>query len=486
MKRSRRRGPSNASTVSPSIHAGADPETAAVLRPAPLDDLPRHAAMIVLCRQAKLWPDVDLSVLPRTLDLLGDRLSPLDRAFVHALYDATVRRWNTLEYFIQCELHQPIGGIEARLRAVLLAAAAQVLFMDKVPSHAAINHAVEWAKRVIRPGAGAVANAVLRKIAPRLPEDRAAARRERFTGAPDELALDDGGAVAILGAPLPDDPVRRLAVAASCPEPLLDHWLKSRPMHEVRHLALHGLSRAPVTLNTAHATAPLPEGLTPHTAPGHHVYVGPPADLPALLAGRSDIWVQDAASSVAVSSLRGLSPRVIADLCAGQGTKTRQLAAMFPSAEIIATDIDRDRLHVLSRVLAHTPNVRTLPFPAVRDRLLGAADLVLLDVPCSNTGVLSRRPEARHRFDAKHLDALTALQRQIIADTIPLLNTNPRGGILFSTCSIEPEENQQHAAWAAKWHTLSPTREHAALPAGGPGSPPDRHADGAYSVLLAG
>ncbi|MEC9373365.1 MAG: hypothetical protein VYC34_05945, partial [Planctomycetota bacterium] len=115
------------------------------------------------------------------------------------------------------------------------------------------------------------------------------------------------------------------------------------------------------------------------------------------------------------------------------------------------------------------------------------ADLILLDVPCSNTGVLARRIHARYRVSPERTASLVQTQRQIIADALRLRSPSAeaRGGILYSTCSLDVEENEKQAEWAAHWHAFSKKREHRRAPAGGPGEPAHRYSDGAYAVLLA-
>lgn len=453
-------------------------------REAPLGDHPRHVACRVLARQARLFPEFDLTTLDRLLEAEGATMSELDHAFAHAIYDAAVRNWLVLEFLLGRCTTQPFGDLEPRLRGVLMAAAAQIIILDRVPVHSAINHAVEWAKRVIRPGAGGMTNAVLRKVAAFRPADEQR-RRETFTGARDELAAPDGTAIVLAQACLPEDEVDRLAIATSHPRALLDHWLRSHPMREVRRVALHGVVHPPAILNTAHAREPI-GGLAAHEVPGHHVFAGSAHALGVLLRDRSDVWVQDPASSAVIESVADLRPAVVLDLCAGQGTKTRQLAATFPDARIVATDIDLDRFTALSLAFKGSARVAVLPIKQVRAEFHGQADLILLDVPCSNTGVLARRPEARYRFGAESLESLTDAQRQIVADSILLLRDTPaqRGKILYSTCSLEPEEDHAQAAWVDRWHRLGISRERTVVPRGRPGGPATGYSDGAYGVLL--
>lgn len=399
-----------------------------------------------------------------------------------AIYEAVVRRWLTLSAVLEHALGRPMGAIEPALRAVLLAGAAQLLLMDRIPDHAAVDESVELAKRLVRPKAAGLANAGLRKVAALRAgvEPAGAALLGR-----DRIPLADGRVLRLHGPALPEAEAELLAAATSHPVSLIRRWASRWPADRVRALALHSLAQPPTVLNTAHARHPLPASLAPHRAPGHHVFTGAHADLLSLVAPGSGVWVQDAASSRAVASVSSLRPSLIVDLCAGQGTKTRQLAATFPDARIIATDADPVRLRTLESVFAGSEQVEVAPLRDLVLRLAGQVDLVLLDVPCSNTGVLARRPEAKYRCGPEQLERLAAIQKQIIADTLPLLRTSPRGRILYSTCSLEDEENGEQVRWAARWHRFRIQQEEQTLPEGEPGGDPAAYRDGSYSALLA-
>ena len=118
----------------------------------------------------------------------------------------------------------------------------------------------------------------------------------------------------------------------------------------------------------------------------------------------------------------------------------------------------------------------------LRDRFDNRADLLLLDVPCSNTGVLARRVEAKYRFDATSLSSLIGLGRQIIADSIPLLADS--GWLLYTTCSVQEAENDQQAEWIARWHRMRVVSSGLRLPRGLPGGPPRHYSDGGYFACL--
>jgi 16S rRNA (cytosine967-C5)-methyltransferase len=179
-----------------------------------------------------------------------------------------------------------------------------------------------------------------------------------------------------------------------------------------------------------------------------------------------------------------LSPKLIVDACAGQGTKTRQLAETFPDAQIVATDIDHPRRAALEQAFASGPHAErvTVIHHDRLDEWAGKADLVLLDVPCSNTGVLARRVEARYRATEAVVTELQSLQRQIVANAVKLLA--PGGAILYSTCSLDPRENEDMVEWATRWHGFESTRMHRRMPSGGPGEADTTYSDGSFAALL--
>lgn len=440
----------------------------------------------MLIRQAKREPDFEL-LHPDT-----EGLEERDAALLHAVYDGAMKRWITLRWLIEHRLKQPWENLDPRLKGVMLAASAQLLLLDRVPPHAVVGEAVEWVKQHVGGGAVALTNAVLRGIDRmiRAEYERGAEPtnpeyREHWTGEPDELPMPDGRAMVLIGTRLPTDPIESLSIATSHPMRLLRQWLKHMPMREVKTLAHHALMPAPVILNTFHvdesAHGPLPASLLPHSAPGHHVFSGPRRELVRLLETRPDVWVQDPASTLAVQSVIDLKPTLVIDACAGLGTKTRQLASVFPDSAIVATDVDRVRWETLRGVFVDHPRVVVVP-PVDLKLHNGRADLVVLDVPCSNTGVLGRRMEAKYRVNGDRTRELTGIQRQIIADSILLMAKG--GKLLYSTCSLDPAENEEIVAWACKWHNLQVLREHRRSPSGVPGEGPERYSDGSYAALL--
>ncbi|MEQ8770973.1 MAG: transcription antitermination factor NusB [Phycisphaerales bacterium] len=432
----------------------------------------RDRAIRRLARRARQFPDLAIG----SVETGG--LDPRDAALARAIDEGVVRRWLTLSFLLRELSGHELATLEPKMQGVLLAGAFQLLFLDRVPDHAVLDESVGWAKANIRPKASGFANAILRKVANARGEPR-----DAWTNAPDEIPLDSGGALALVGLTLPNDDAERTSVATGVPRALIDRWIIAWGTDEARRIAHHSIARAPTILRTAHdpdwTDAP---GTSPHAERGHRVFAGSHADLESLLGANPRIWAQDPASAGAVASVAGLAPKLIADVCAGRGTKTRQLAETFPDARIVASDPDADRAKDLRAAFADHPRVEVMPPDRAREACLSRADLVLLDVPCSNTGVLARRPEARHRAGDAAVARLVDIQRQILADAIPLLA--PAGVILYATCSVERAENEDQAAWAERWHGVARDRERRCLPSGGPGTPAGEHTDGGYSVLL--
>jgi 16S rRNA (cytosine967-C5)-methyltransferase len=176
-------------------------------------------------------------------------------------------------------------------------------------------------------------------------------------------------------------------------------------------------------------------------------------------------------------------PALIVDLCAGRGTKTRQLAALYPNATVLATDPDRARFAALESLAASNPRVRALHPQELFREAAGRADLLLLDVPCSNSGVLARRPEARYRFSKARTKSVLELQQKIADPAIGLVA--PKGAVLYATCSIERGENESQAKRLASNFALSLVVERTILPTGLPGEAHSAYRDGGYHALLA-
>lgn len=450
-----------------------------------LAEMPRHvedARELVAIRTARRFtqfPQMEIGSLD-TSHFDGD---PRDAALAAAVDHAIAKRWLTLQALLAPRASRGWDRVEGRLRGVLMVGAAQLLFLDRIPEHAAIHASVEMAKRLVRPGAAGLVNAILRGVS----RDRVERVDTYEPDRRDLIPLADGGAWRFAEAVLPPDPVERLSIATSVGAPIIARWAAAYGTAEATRLALHAIGEPPVTIAGADPAPPGPDEpnplLRPHDVPGFHVLDGPREAIGAVLDANPGSRVQDPVSGRPVAATTDLRPRRILDACAGRGTKTRQLRTLHPDAEIVAAERDPGRLEILRRAMSGDRGTRVVRWDA-----LGAEsepfDLIVLDVPCSNTGVLSRRVEARYRGDEETLDELVDVQRQIVADTLRLLA--PGGHVLYITCSLEPDENIRQVDWIAHWHRMDVVEQAVSMPAGGPGSPAHAHTDGGGHALLRG
>ncbi len=501
-----RTGPRQGPTTPRLGNAGIEDVRAGAMLPPPMNvftrDTARSVVMNMLSRQAAVYPNLLLD------DLETRELSDRDAAFAHAIYDACIKRWLTLACLIAQYTPRPLEENEPPVQAALLAGAAQMVFLEKVPAHAAINASVEWAKAAKSVSVGGFINAVLRKVAslvfdpaslvpPNLPERTL---RPEWINRADEIPLDSGGGLQLRAAVLPRDPLERLAASTGHPIDLVRHWTQALGRDEAAALCHHNVTSAPIYVCTGYATAPVPtDGMLPHASGLSHAYVGPVPQLSALLRERNDIWVQDAGSSHPVALLTatlvargGLSvlttdgqPPLFIDLCAGQGTKTRQLAAALAKAglqsRIIAADPAPHRAATLATVVKAI-GASSWSVSDVHGKLGGTGAAVLLDVPCTNTGVLARRAEARYRCDESHLQRLIDTQRDIITRGVRLMMSG--GYLCYCTCSVEPSENEGQTRWIEQTFGLTLLAMHRWMPTGLPGEPPTTYSDASFCAVF--
>ncbi len=443
----------------------------------------RDVATSRIAYQAKRFPDLDL----RPPDADGsESLDPRDAALAAAIEHAVLRRWLTLSAIIETQLSRPWVQLEHKMQGALLSGAAQLLLFDRLPDYAVIDEMVEWAKSNVRAKAGGMINAVLRRIAALRGEPSEGTGPAPTSWRANDLPLHDGRVLALKGNVFAQSDLQRLAQQTSHPIELLEHWISVLGREAAAKIAAHDLVHAPIIVHgLTDEEAQGDVHLLPHREKMFLVLEGSgQTPITGFLRAQPQAIVQDPAAAAPVLATAQMTPapKIVIDVCAGKGTKTRQLALAHPAAEIVATDVDRSRLRALKETFAGHDRVRVID----HDRLMGyagRADLVVLDVPCSNTGVLARRVEAKYRFSRASLKELVDLQRQIIADSLRLLE--PRGGrLLYATCSIDPAENQQQAQWITQWHPLAIEQAQAREPRGLPGDAPTEYSDGGYWALL--
>ncbi len=442
----------------------------------------RSVAVSRIARAARRFPEIDF----RSEDDAADTLDARDAALASAIEQHVLRRWMTLVAILEKHLSRPWEETEARVQAALLCGAAQLLLMDRLPDYAVIDETVEWTKSNVRPNAGGLINAVLRKVASLRSQDHGEQKggQSRIPLEVNELPLHDGRVLELNEAVFAADQLLRLSQQTSHPLALLEHWIGIFGFERASQLASHDLVHAPIIMHGISAEIAGKNEFAPHQQAGFFARAAHGhAPLQEMMLNNPDAIVQDPTAASAVQATRDLepAPRLIIDACAGRGTKTKQLAQAHPTATIIATDTDGERMRSLRRTFAKVDRVRCIDHARLID-YSGKADLVLLDVPCSNTGVLARRVEAKYRFNRASLRGLVDMQRQIIADALRLVGD--RGRVLYATCSIDPTENEQQTQWVAQWHPFDIVAQKAQEPKGMPGENVATYHDGGYWALL--
>lgn len=435
----------------------------------------RDAAYRVLSAHARTFPDL----LPVEPD--AHQLDPRDRALCHAIIRESVTRWITLRHIVSHLAGRGFETIEPRMQAVLVGAAAQLLLLDRLPPHAVINESVEWAKMYVRPKAGGMTNAVLRKVA-RCKGELIEPDQQDLIDPSTMTPLSDGRWLTLIDVPMPADEISRLSASYSIPKATIKRW-KSLFPEQAEELVAHTIVHPPTLMFSNHWDSVDAEStLEPHAAPTHRVYTGPRAKLASFLDEHPNVCVQDSASSAVVQSIPDGNYETIIDYCAGQGTKTRQLAERFPDSTIIAMEIDSHRLDTLMDVFEGSPNVIVRGTDELESSCPAGADLILTDVPCTNSGVLARRMEARYRPMHAQTQRLTAIQREILETVIPKLKQG--GTLVYSTCSIEQEENQDQRDWIKQDPIFEYIAEHQILPTGQPGQDASVYTDASYACIF--
>ncbi|MEM9281623.1 MAG: transcription antitermination factor NusB [Verrucomicrobiota bacterium] len=377
-------------------------------------------------------------------------LSAKDAGLVKALVLGVLQTKSVLNYWID---EWATGKVSASTRTLLQIGLYQILYL-RIPDHAAVNETVALSeKRSVTK----FANAILR---------RATREKSQVLRRTEELPLH---------------------IRYSLPSFIISRWNKHFGACITKRICALANQPAPLTmrLNALNAgdQIAIPEDASP--MPAEHRFLrikSIPHDI--LNAGQG--YIQDPSTALACDLLSPSPGENVLDACAAPGGKSCLLAEhMNNQGILIACDSSQPRLATLTENL-HRQNVTIastcridwtqLTPSIIKESFPHPFDKILVDVPCSNTGVIRRRHDVRWRLTPESFDTMAMLQEKILLNVFHLLR--PGGYLVYSTCSIEPEENERLVARALKNlpkhsllrdHTLLPTQDH----------------DGAYAALIA-
>jgi 16S rRNA (cytosine967-C5)-methyltransferase len=399
------------------------------------------------------------------------RLDARDRRWTQELVYGMLRRRSIVDAHLDARVRGGLARLDPDLIDLLRLGVDQLLYMGSVPPYAAIAQTVELAKQRHGMGASRLANAVLRRL-----------ERER-----DALTL-----------PHVLDPVDALALRHSHPRWLVARWVARWGARDTEQL-LDANNHEPATVLRPFGIVREQLEATLESA-GVHVEDAPlvpdsiqlatGVSLVELGAFRKGLFfVQDPASTLVVRYADVPAGSVVADLCASPGGKALELSR--DARQVFAVDRSEARMQRLLANLQRLEARSVIPVVGdARHPVIGPVDAVLVDAPCTGTGTFRRHPDARWRLKVSDLAVMAATQHSMLSAAASAVR--PGGLLIYSTCSLEPEENdaqvERFLAENADWQ-LEPPAEGAVpasvLDAGRLRVLPHKHGvDGAFAARL--
>jgi len=410
-------------------------------------------------------------LLDAAFDRHASALDARDRRWTQELVWGMLRKRGWIDHLLAPRVRGGIARLDADLADLLRLGTYQLFHMGSVPAYAAIAQTVELAKQRHGIGASKLANAVLRRL-----------DRERDA----------------LGAALPADPVEALAVEYSHPRWLVARWVARWGADETRALLEANNREAPLIVRPWGVVREQLEAMLEDSGVGvsdaplveDSLTLAPGTLLTALGAFQQGrCFVQDPAATLVTRYAAIPAGANVADLCAAPGGKTVELSRT--AKHVTAADSNEHRIGRVIETIERLDLENVDPVVSdARDGALGEFDAVLVDAPCTGTGTFRRHPDARWRLRTSDLAVMSAAQRAVLRGAANCVK--PGGLLVYSTCSLEPEENdaqvESFLADNPGW-TLEPppagTVPDAVLDAGRLRVLPQRHgADGSFAARL--
>ena len=382
--------------------------------------------------------DGSYSALAINNSVKENKLNRLDSSFLSALVYGVLESQLTLDYIIKTYSKIPLRKIEQKTKIILRLGIFQLVFMDKVPDSAAVNESVNLAKKHRLTKSSGFINGILRSV----------------TRAEQRLVLPDKS----------KDYEYYLSIRYSCPRELIKLWTDSYGAEITENILKSLLGRPQLTarVNTLRTT---PEKLLSQLRDDgaeaglsdlveNAVVLKNTGSVESLSAFKNGgLYIQDIASQLCVKALDPKPHDIMLDVCSAPGGKSFTAAQYMENrGKIYAFDIYEHKLRLIEKTASRLgiSIIKTDIREAQSDtRELELCDKVLCDVPCSGLGILSRKPEIRYKKDLLNPE-LSELQYKILTNTARF--TAYGGTLIYSTCTLNPAENNETAARLLKEH----------------------------------
>ena len=354
-------------------------------------------------------------------------LSSADKGLTSALFYGVIERRITLDYQIKSLSSRNINEIDKRTLNALRIGLYQLIYLDRIPHHAAINESVDLCTRK----SSGFVNAILRSFL----------RKGKLT------------------LPSPDDTLEYLSVAYSVDSPLLSKLLSIFDREETEKL-LNAINEAPKTTlrvntlltNREALLSKIPTGVPTSNSPNGILVQGSVRELYGFDDGL--FFVQDEASQICIEALGAKRGELIMDICSCPGSKSFGAAInMENSGELYSFDLHENKLSLVING-AKRLKIDIIKAAACDGRHFlpefeKKADRIICDVPCSGFGVLAKKPELRYK-DPTESESLPKIQLDILENACKYLKSG--GTLVYSTCTVFPEENQENITAFLKDH----------------------------------
>ncbi len=408
------------------------------------------ADLLAVWERSGLW-------VGERLDAERSRLSdPRDRALATELVHGVVRQRGALDTVLAKVSKRPLKDLNRVLLTALRLGAYQVLYLDRIPDHAVLDTTVAWASHHAGSRRAGYVNGALRALLARIDQRRVDAVRDDRR----DLPRPDGGAVRFRARTFADPDTEwglNRAQRWSHPRWLVERWATVFGRERTQAMLVAGSSRPPLVVRARIDRDLLAKRLEADGIETRPVAV-PDAPDALVVEGAEGLLarvideglaaVQDATSQRVAPRLDPKPGQTLLDLCAAPGGKTLHLADRMRRGHIVAADVEASRLERVASLARTMGDVRLDATLVPPDGPLPFADRsfdgILVDAPCTNTGVLRRRVEARWRLRPEDVTTLAGIQARLLERAIPLLRSG--GRLVYSTCSVEPEENDRVVA----------------------------------------